>query len=431
MLRRNITQKTREALSDTPVVLLHGARQTGKTTLARQLTQTEPPVPYLTLDEPGVLTAATADPVGFVAGLAGPTILDEVQKAPELLPAIKLVVDREPDRKRIAGRFLLTGSANVLSLPRAAESLAGRMEVVTLWPFSGGELNGLKEGFVDRLFQPEPLPPTPGEQREPERLWQLLVQGGYPEAVARSNADRRSAWFDSYVSTILQRDVRDLANIEGLQALPRLLALLAARTATLLNYAELARTAGLPQSTLKRYFALLEATFLAQSIPPWSSNLSKRLVKAPKVLITDSGLSCHLVGADLDRLRADPTLTGRLLEGFVLMELRKQLSWSRTRAQLFHFRTQNGQEVDAVLESPAGKVVGIEVKARATISDRDLRGLRALEQAAGPHFLRGVLLYTGRQTVPFSSNLHAVPLEQLWRLGSSASEPPLAELPQE
>ena len=407
--RRNIAPLPREALQDTPVVLLNGARQTGKSTLVGSGELGDYNARYLTLDEAGVLAAAEADPAGFLSGLEGPVILDEVQRSPGLFPAIKMEVDRD----RRPGRFLLTGSANVLLLPRLSESLAGRMEIMTLWPLSQGEIEGVKEGFVDAVFGGDPLPIGDDPGGTPN-LYERLLRGGYPEVLSRSSESRRRAWFDSYITTILQWDVRDLSNIEGLTQLPRLLSLLAARSASLVNYAELSRSASMPQSTLKRYVSLLEATFLVGTLPAWSSNLGKRLVRSPKLLLCDTGLISAMQGLNAERLASDPVLIGPLLENFVAMELRKQSAWSNTQPQLFHFRTQTGQEVDLVMENAAGRVVGVEVKSSATVGSRDFRGLRALAEASGDRFRRGIVLYTGKTAVPFGDNLHALPVSSLW-----------------
>jgi hypothetical protein len=391
------------------VVLLNGARQTGKSTLVGSGELGDYNARYLTLDEAGVLAAAEADPAGFLSGLEGPVILDEVQRSPGLFPAIKMEVDRD----RRPGRFLLTGSANVLLLPRLSESLAGRMEIMTLWPLSQGEIEGVKEGFVDAVFSGDPLPIGDDPGGTPN-LHERLLRGGYPEVLSRSSESRRRAWFDSHITTILQRDVRDLSNIEGLTQLPRLLSLLAARSASLVNYAELSRSASTPQSTLKRYVSLLEATFLVRTLPAWSSNLSKRLVRSPKLLLCDTGLISAMQGLNAERLASDPVLMGPLLENFVAMELRKQSAWSQTQPRIFHFRTQAGQEVDLVMENAAGRIVGVEVKSSATVGSRDFRGLRALAEASGDRFLCGIVLYTGKTAVPFGDNLHALPVSSLW-----------------
>lgn len=409
MIERHLGSAVAEALKDTPVVLLVGARQSGKSTLARSLQGSRPGRRYLTFDDEGTLDAARSDPAGFLAGLEGPTILDEIQKVPELFPAMKAVVDRD----RMPGRFLLTGSANVLMMPRLSESLAGRMEVQTLWPFSQGELKKHRETFLARVFQSK-FSLQPSKAGEAKAWPELACLGGFPEIVKRSSAPRRKAWFRSYVTTVLSRDARDLANIESLASLPRLLSLLASRTSSLLNYADLARVLTMPQSTLKRYMGLLQALFLFHPLPAWSSNLGQRLIKSQKVLLSDTGLLAHLTGATQDKLRQDPTAAGHILENFVAMELVKQASWSEAQVQVFHFRTLTGSEADILLEDEEGRVVGIEVKASATPSSSDFKGLKSLAECAGEKFVRGIVLYTGNEVIPFGKNLTAVPLPALW-----------------
>lgn len=417
MISRNLAPALQEALSDRPVVLLNGARQAGKSTLVQSVADGER-AQYLTLDDATVLAAASRDPGGFIAGLGGPVILDEVQRAPGLFPAIKLAVDRG----RQPGRFLLTGSADVFLLPTVSESLAGRMEILTLWPLSQGELEGVREGFVDALFAPE-LPSHTVPSLSRADLFRKVTLGGFPElASGKMSAARRRAWHRSYVTTILQRDIRDLTNIDDLSALPRLLSLLAARATTLLNYSELSRSAGIPATTLKRYFLLLEATFLVQTLPAWSANLSKRLVKSPKILLADTGLIAALLGIEAERLEEEPRLAGPLLESFVLTEIRKQISWSRTQPQMFHYRTQTGQEIDLLLEDERGRVAGIEVKAAATVQEKDIRVLLELAVALGRKFTRGVILYTGDRVVPFTERIFAVPVQALWKWGEPIKE---------
>lgn len=409
MYRRFLTQPLEDALADSPVVLVNGARQVGKTTLVQSLAAARSAA-YFTLDDIAVLSAARSDPQGFLAGLSGPIILDEVQHAPGLFPAIKMAVDKQ----RNPGRFLLTGSANVLLLPKLSESLAGRMEVLTLWPLAQAEIAGTSANLVDALFAEE-MPAWSGLPAIGQAdLIRRLLGGGYPEPLARSGPERRRAWFNSYLTTILQRDVRDIANIEGLTDLPRLLALLASRTGSLLNQADVSRAAGLPYTTLLRYLTLLEATFLVQMLPAWSGNLGLRLVKAPKVALCDTGLAASLLGLDAERLAQDGAMRGQLLETFVAMEMRKLAGWSRTQPRLFHWRTAAQQEVDLLLEDAAGHIVGIEVKASGAVSASDFKGLRALAEAAGSQFRRGVVLYAGSQIVPFGESLHALPLSALW-----------------
>lgn len=418
VIPRHAAARLRDALADRPVVLLHGARQAGKTTLVRALAGTDHPARYVTFDALSALSAARGDPAGFLAGIEGPVVLDEVQRVPDLFVAIKAAVDRE----RQPGRFLLTGSANVLLVPRLSESLVGRMEIVPLWPFSQGEIGGIVEGFIDAAFGE--APPAGGPAAGGVALAERILRGGFPEAVSIGSSDRRAAWFDAYLTTILGRDVRDLANIERVTELPRLLALVAARPGALLNYAELGRSAGLAQSTLKRYFALLEAVFLVRTLRPWHANIGKRMVKMPKVLVCDSGLAAHVMGIDDTRLAQDRTIFGGLLEGFVAMELTKQIGWSSAAPALYHFRTHQGDEVDLVLERRSGALVGIEVKSAATVTGADFKGLRALAEAAGRRFHRGLVLYTGTEVVPFGSRLHAVPVDVLWHWGARPAAAP-------
>lgn len=406
MHQRLLTPVLSAALAERPVVLLQGPRQAGKTTLTRAVAA-ERGMRYLTFDDVSVLSAARNDAAGFIAGLEGPVVLDEVQRAPELFPAIKLLVDQN----RAPGRFLLTGSADVLALPTLSESLAGRMELLTLWPLSEAEIGATPGEFVGRLFRGKlPSPPPAGVGQS---IAGRILRGGYPE-LATGAVARHGAWFGSYLTTILQRDVRDLANVEDLPALPRLLGLIASRPAGLLNYAGLSRDSGIPQSTLKRYFALFEHTFIVQTIPSWHGNVGQRLVKAPKVVLTDSGLASHLLGLDGERLGREPRLYGGLLEAFVGMELRKQAGWADGRVAIHHFRTQSGDEVDLVLEGQGGDLVGIEVKAQGSVAAADFRGLRALATGTGKRFLRGVILYTGTEVVPFGPGLEARPIQSLW-----------------
>lgn len=399
-----------EALTDTPVVLLHGARQTGKSTLVQHLTSTDHPAEYLTFDDTAVLAAATDDPAGFLAGLEGPVALDEVQRVPQLFVAIKADIDRN----RLPGRYLLTGSANVLTLPKLSESLAGRMEILTLWPFSQGEIEGRREGLIDTLFA-DALPKLRRSRQKETELINRVLRGGYPEVRSRASWGRRHAWFKSYVTTILQRDVRDLANIEGLTDMPRLLALLASRVGCLLNQADISRSLAMPQTTLKRYMALLEATFLVQLLPPWSSNIGKQMVKSPKLYLNDTGLVASLLGQSSETALKNSHLIGPVVENFIVMELRKQITWSRTQPAIFHFRTLTGREVDVTLESPSGQLVGIEITTSSSVNADDFRGLRVLADQAGKRFVRGVILYGGREVVPFGRNLHALPLEAVWQ----------------
>jgi predicted AAA+ superfamily ATPase len=307
-----------EALSDAPVVVLQGARQTGKSTLAQMICHESHPAEYLTMDSLSVLAAVQTDPHSFLVGLRGKdVILDEIQRVPELFVSIK----EEVDRDRSPGRFLLTGSANAMLLPRLSDSLAGRFQLITLWPLAQCEIAGTTSDFVDVAFRAKfNTRRIPCDRRD---VIQRALLGGYPEVINKDQSgtphERLGDWFDAYVTTLLQRDVRDLSNIQGLSELPLLLRLIASRATAALNIADLSRSSGIANVTLHRYLTLLQAVFLIQLIQPWSGNLGSRLVKAPKVLMTDTGVLSYLNGLSEEQLLAAPTFSGPLVENFVGM----------------------------------------------------------------------------------------------------------------
>jgi hypothetical protein len=408
MYRRLIERKLLAALADTRVVLLNGARQTGKSTLV-QLVAAQRGGRYLTLDDPATAGLARSDPSALVQEAGHFMVIDEVQHAPDLFPAIKRVVDADGR----AGRFLLTGSANVFLLPRVAESLAGRMEILPLHPLSQGELADSEANLIDALFGAAHWQ-TGAQTLDRVAVCKRVIAGGFPEAVARTPGERRDAWFRSYVASLLQRDVRDMANIDGMTDMPRLLSLLAARSGALMNMSEVSRAAGIAHSTLRRYLALLEATFIFQPLPAWSTNIGKRFVKSSKIHLLDSGLAAHLRGdVDAAALAQSPNF-GPLLESFVVQEVRKLLGWSRQAATPYHFRTAIGQEVDLVLEAPGQRIAGIEVKASSNVNQSDFTGLRALAEMVGDKFVGGVVLYLSEQRLPFADKLWALPISVLW-----------------
>ncbi len=406
---RFIKQNIIDALQDTPVNLITGARQTGKTTLVKQLVSEDYPAQYVTLDDLSIRGAIENDPQGFLKSKTTPLIIDEIQLVPDLLPAIKY----EVDINRTPGRFLLTGSANILTLPRISESLAGRMEIHTLFPLSQGELSNKNEIFIDWIFS-EKLDRNDIESKRENDIWVRIVNGGYPEIIKRTAADRKHAWFQDYITTILQRDVKELSNIESLTQMPRVIQLLANRISSLLNIAELSRSLQIPQTSLKRYISLLEITFLVYFLPAWSGNLGKRIVKTPKLYFTDTGLAAYLMGADFNSQNEKFNISGPLLENFVLSELKKQSAWSQTKPQIFHFRNQTGLEVDFILEDRRRNCVGIEVKAAATVRSDDFKGLRWFQDNVNTEFVRGIVLYNGAEFVPFGNELYAVPVSALW-----------------
>lgn len=404
---RFLVPRLREALRDTPAVLIHGPRQSGKTTLARDVGE-RLGYRYLSFDDEDVRAAARNDPIGFVSGLPGRSILDEVQRVPEVFPSLKAAIDR----RRTAGRFILTGSANVLFVPRLAESLAGRMGILRLHPLAQCEIENRRPRFLDQLFRGGFR--TGVTDRLGADLAQRIVAGGYPAALARGAAARRRSWYRDYVETQVQRDVRDLSRIHSLDALPKLLALAAGQTAQLVNVADLSAPFHLTRQTIHEYVTLLERVFLLERLPSWHTNRMSRLVKRPKLHMGDTGVACALVGIDAGGLEDDRELFGSMLETFVLQELRRQASWRPAPIDFHHFRDRDGFEVDIVLEQGHTAIAGIEVKAAATVRDADFRGLRKLRDAAGKRFKAGVVLYDGTATIDYRNGLFAVPLRRLW-----------------
>ncbi|MHB8252969.1 MAG: ATP-binding protein [Acidiferrobacter sp.] len=396
-----------EALADTPVVLVHGPRQCGKTTLAQAVGE-RAGYAYISFDDEVLRASAKADPLGFVADLADRTVLDEVQRVPEIFTALKAAVDR--DRK--PGRFILTGSANVLLVPRLADSLAGRMEILRLHPLAQAELAGVPSGFLNALFGGEFKAATRG--RLGKELAEKIAAGGYPPALARPLPRRRAVWYRDYIEALVQRDVRDMAHIGALDVLPRLLTLAAGQTAHLLNVASLAAPFSVSRPTIRDYVTLLARVFLLEELPPWHNNRLSRLIKTPKLHLGDTGLACALLGLDAAALAADRPLLGQLLETFVFQELRRQASWQDDLIVFSHFRDKDGVEVDIVLEGGGQRVAGVEVKAAATVTASDFRGLRKLKAASGERFVAGVVLYDGEATAPFGDGLFAVPVRALW-----------------
>ncbi len=405
-----------DALSDTPVVLIHGPRQCGKTTLARMVGEARGHA-YVTFDDDTTLAGARSDPAGFVANLPPMAILDEVQRVPELFLALKAAVDRE----RKPGRFILTGSSNVLLLPTLADSLAGRLEILRLHPLAQCELARARPSFLASLFSRRF--PVRHHGRLGFELADRIVNGGYPAALARNTPRRRATWYRDYVETLVQRDVRSLARIGSLDALPRLLQVAAGQTASLLNIAELAGPFQLSRPTIRDYVTLLERIFLIEHLPAWHGNRLRRLVKAPKLHLGDTGVAAALLALDASALWEDRAVFGPLLETFVFQEMRRQASAHDVPVSFFHFRDKDNAEVDIVLEQGAKAVAGIEVKASSTVTASDFRGLRKLEAAAGSRFAAGVVLYDGESVVGFADDLFAVPIRALWERGEVAAKP--------
>lgn len=410
MYKRNVTTAITEALEDTPVILLNGARQTGKSTLCKQLLdQGAFGGQMVTFDDPATLSAAQVDPLGFLENLGKHLIIDEVQRVPELFLSIKKLVDE--DRK--GRRFILTGSVDVMTLPKVADSLAGRIEMHSLWPLSQDELLGKPSGFLQTLFS------KGGRFPNGKTAWKdvirRIVTGGYPEAVARKSESRRTKWFESYMRAVMQKDIRDLANIEGLTQIPNILQLIGARVGSTINMSDISRLSGVKNTTLQRYIALLEHVFLIVRVPAWTPNAEGQYVKSPKVFLNDTGLLTHLRRETSSSLAADRTRAGAFLENFVAMEIVKQLSWPDPFLNLYHFSIHKGSEVDLVIENGRRELYGIEVKSTATLKPRDFRDLKRLAELAGDKFQKGIVIYNGETSLGFGKNLYAVPLSALWQ----------------
>lgn len=399
----------REALEDTPVVLIHGSRQSGKTTLAQSVGKSLG-YHYITFDDNNLLQAAKTDPVGFIQSLPEHTILDEVQRIPELFTSIKASVDQH----RKPGRFMLTGSANVLLLPQLADSLAGRMEIIHLRPLSQAEIAAQPPIFLQQLFNADFGSVTHKQcyPRLGELLAALICAGGYPAAIARSSAKRRNTWYRDYIITILQRDIQDIASITNVDILPKLLALAASQTARLFNASDLASPFSISRPTIREYLALLEQLFLIEQLQPWHSNRLSRLIKTPKMHLADTGLACSLLGVNSQSLWQDKALLGQLLETFIYQELRKHADWHGEELKFYHFRNKDKVEVDIIIEQ-GRQIAGIEIKASATVTQSDFKGLNKLKTACGEKFSAGVVFYDGENILPFGEKLFAMPISIL------------------
>jgi uncharacterized protein len=405
IVKRFSAENVALALKDTPVVMVVGPRQCGKTTLVRELIAGKRS--YLTLDNKTTRLAARTDPTGLVRDLDR-AIIDEVQLAPELLRAIKESIDTD----RRAGRFLLTGSANILTVPKISESLAGRMEIVTLLPLSRAEILGRRPTFLKNAFAGKLAKPL--ETMMGANLVRAVLIGGYPEMLQRAQPKRRNAWARSYIRAIVQRDVREIAEVEKLDQVPRLLRVLAHHSGQLTNFTQIGGQIGLDDKTTRSYVGILEQLFLVKRVEPWFRNRLSRLLKTPKLHFLDSGLLAVLLRANAERIAANRSLFGPLLETFVFSEVMKQEAWLEDGCVLSHYRDKDQDEVDVVAENELGEIVGIEVKASATVGGGDFKGLKKLAAATGKDFKLGVVLYDGEQSLPFGDRMYAAPVSCLW-----------------
>lgn len=412
LVPRHAEPVLREVLREFPVVVVNGPRQSGKTTLLHLL-KVQTGGQFISLDDPAELRIAREDPVGYLAASERPLYLDEIQRAGEpLVLTIKLAVDQD----RSSGSFILSGSSRFLTVPTLSESLAGRVAIVDLWPFSVAERLRRPPTFVERVFSdPADLLRIRPDQHTRHEYMQMVCTGGFPAAVERESSAARARWFASYLRTVTSRDVRDIARIHRLEVLPRAMRLLAAMTAQELNAASVAQRLNLDEETARSYLPLLETVYLIHRIPAWSRNLTSRVVRRPKVHLTDSGLAAWLQRQSPDALaRPGNPAAGTLLETFVVNELMKLTANSAEQVELLHFRERNGREVDCILETTDGRVVGIEVKAAATIDSRDFRHLAFVRDNLGDDFVAGVVLYTGGRPLPIGDRLVALPVSSLW-----------------
>ena len=408
LLARHLRPQVLEALAESRAVALLGARQVGKSTLVADLAATDYRARYVNLDDEATANAARADPTGLIAGISEPAVIDEIQRAPGLLLAIK----QRLDSNRSRGQFLLTGSANILTLPTVTDALPGRIEYLNLWPLSQGELRDRRETFIDDLFEgrfPEVTDAPVGR----DAVAQTLVIGGYPELQKRSPRGR-SRFFSSYVASIIGRDLDDVANVRNVENVERLLFVIAARSGGLTSFHGMAGDLGLDTNTVRAHTKILEDLFLVHQLRPWHVNLGSRQIKSPKLHIVDSGLLAYLIGANDRRIADDGGVAGSLLESFVAMELLRQASWTREPVQLFHYRDKQQREVDVILERHSGEIIGIEAKASATPAPNDFAGLRYLRDKLGSRFKGGAVLYVGANALPFGDRLTAVPVSGIW-----------------
>lgn len=407
MFPRYVEKKIKIALKDTPVVMISGPRQCGKTTLAKQLIDDK--WSYITFDDTAQLEIAKNDPVGFIRNLPSEkTVLDEVQRIPELFVCIKQSVDEN----RKPGRFLLTGSANAMLIPKLSDALAGRIEIIQMLPLSEGEIRSHRSTFLSKVIANK-LPSTK-EVRLRKSLVEKIVSGGFPEPLSRDEDKRRFSWYSQYVNTLIQRDLKDISNIEELNVIHKFLQLLANNVGSITNYTKMGAAIGISRQSASRYLSLLKQLYIVEELPGWYNNKNKRLVKSSKPHLIDTGLLCGLKRINTEKINNDPELFGHLLENYVFCELKKQETWLDEPISFFHYRDKDMVEVDFVLETISGCVLGIEVKASATLTKKDFQGLEKLKKTAGEHFKMGLLLYDGDNSASFGDKLYALPLGCLW-----------------
>lgn len=397
-----------DALSYARVVLISGARQVGKTTLSTEIAATDHPMRTLTLDDAQTRAGALQDPAGFIAGLEGPVLIDEIQRAPELLLEIKRVVDRDTT----PGRFLLTGSANVFASRRVIDALTGRIDRIRMWPLAQSEIDGGELNIIDELFAGR-APQIDGAPVGREAFATIIADGGYPEARLRPAGRAREDWFENYIDTAMERDLREIADARRADDMGRLLRLLASQSANLLSYRSVGQRLQMHHNTVQAYVTLLEQMFLVQRLSAWRPGLGARESHRPKIYVCDSGMLAHLLGADAARIGQDDQVTGKACETFVATELLKHATWANQSVRAYHYQRER-QDIDFILETRAGEIAAIEVKAKASLRPTDWKWLTSLRDAREDKFKSGIVIYSGEQTIPLGDRLWAVPYSGLW-----------------
>ena len=414
IVSRRILDIAEERMREEPVVALQGPRAVGKSTLLSELADRHGAV-VVDLDEPAMRAAVEVDPAAFVDG-AAPVCIDEYQHVPAVLDAIKAQLNRDSR----PGRFVITGSTRYDALPAAAQSLTGRLHLLTVWPLTQSEIDGTGDSLLSALMDDPDRAIQRGSASATTKAQYTarVVAGGMPIPLARNTPAARNRWFDDYIRLVLERDVRDLSRLRLAEQLPALLRRLAAQTARPLNITMAASGAGLDRATATDYLKLLEAVFMVMRLPAWGTTIRARVANAPKVHVVDSGIATHLLRLTPEKLATrDPASLsqfGHLLETFVVGELIRAASWLDDVAACGHWRTHDGHEVDLIVERGDGGVLAFEVKAAGQVASHDARHLRHLRDALGERLLAGVALYTGTRAYRLDDRLYALPIDRLW-----------------
>ncbi|HXF90932.1 MAG TPA: ATP-binding protein [Candidatus Nitrosotenuis sp.] len=400
-MQRRIKDHIASVLQDTPIILISGPRQCGKSTLASEFSDH-----HATLDDYSVLDSIRSDPEGYLKARLmerkmSPFILDEAQLAPELFRPLKKLIDL--DKK--PGMMILTGSANILSWEKMPDSLVGRMESIELFPFSLSEVSEVQSNWIDGIFDGGEISELFQTKVAKEDYEYFLMSSGFPEAFARRDPHRREDWLRNYVHALIERDARTLGNIESPGHLHKLMIFLSNQIGSTVNQTNIAQQVGISRPTMSKYLSYLELLYLITFVHPWHRNLNKRLVKTPKIYLNDTGI--------LRYFRPDSAQTGTLVEQHVLCELKKQISFSRSKPRLYFYRTLEGAEVDFILEHRNGQLIGIEVKSTQQISQSTFKNLISFKKDNEHQFLKGLVFYNGDSILPFGPNLFAIPLRCL------------------